>query len=260
VHLRSAPDAYDVGRGRRVEAGRAGHQRDLGAAQPRLLGERKPHPAARSVPHVAHGIDVLVGWTRRHQHAAAAQGGFARRQHAAGRLDDLRRLGQPALANPAAREIPLARLDEAHAARGQRLHVPLHRLVRQHVAVHRRRQQHRGARRQVERGQEIVGDAVGELADDVGGARRDEQQRDAVGNRYVLDVGVHPGPPLRRDHRPPCDGLEGHRADETGGRPGHHGDDVVAALLQAAAHLHRLVGADAAGDAERDQRHGPPRP
>ena len=33
----------------------------------------------------------------------------------------------------------------------------------------------------------------------------------------------------------------------------HDGDDVVAALLQAARDLDRLVGADAAGDAEGDQ-------
>ena len=58
--------------------------------------------------------------------------------------------------------------------------------------------------------QEVVGNPVGELADDVGRARRDEQQRDAVGDRDVLDVRVHARPPLRRDHRPPRDRLEGH--------------------------------------------------
>ena len=63
-----------------------------------------------------------------------------------------------------------------------------------------------------------------------------------------------PGPPLRRDHRTPRDRLEGHRPDEPRRRARHHGDDVVPALLQPAAHLDRLVGADAAGDAEGDQR------
>ena len=33
----------------------------------------------------------------------------------------------------------------------------------------------------------------------------------------------------------------------------HHGDDIVAALLQAARDLHGLVGADAAGDSEGDE-------
>ena len=35
-------------------------------------------------------------------------------------------------------------------------------------------------------------------------------------------------------------------------RARHHRYDIVAALLESAAHLDRLVGADAAGDAERD--------
>ena len=82
----------------------------------------------------------------------------------------------------------------------------------------------------------------------------------AVGNRDVLDVGVHPRLPLRRDHRTPRDRLERHRADEPRRRPRHHGDDVVPALLQPAAHLDRLVGADAAGHAEGDQGHVNPNP
>ena len=86
---------------------------------------------------------------------------------------------------------------------------------------------------------------------------RHQQQRDLIGDRDVLDVGVHARAPLRRDHRPPRDRLEGHAAPtKRAADARHHGDDVVAALLQAAAHLDRLVGADAAGDAERDERHG----
>ena len=77
-----------------------------------------------------------------------------------------------------------------------------------------------------------------------------------IGDRDVLDVGVHARAPLRRDHRTPGDRLEGHRPDEPRRRARHHRHDVVAALLQPAAHLDRLVGADAAGDAERDQGHG----
>ena len=44
-------------------------------------------------------------------------------------------------------------------------------------------------------------------------------------------------------------------ADEARRRVRHDGDDLVAALLQPARDLDRLVGADAAGDAERDQSH-----
>ena len=56
------------------------------------------------------------------------------------------------------------------------------------------------------------------------------------------------------DHRPPRDRLERHRPDEPRRRARHDRRDVVAALLQPARDLDRLVGADAAGDAEGDER------
>ena len=57
------------------------------------------------------------------------------------------------------------------------------------------------------------------------------------------------------DDAAPGDRLERHLADEAARRPRHDRGDVVAALLQPARDLDRLVGADAAGDAERDQGH-----
>ena len=131
-----------------------------------------------------------------------------------GGRDDFVRFGEPALANPAARQIALARLDEPDAARRQRVEVRPHGLVLEHLRVHRRREQHRRARRRVERRQEVVGDAVGELADDVGGRRRDQQQIDRRGERDVLDVGVRAGLELIGDDVAPGDRLERERADE----------------------------------------------
>ena len=49
------------------------------------------------------------------------------------------------------------------------------------------------------------------------------------------------------------DRFERDRADEPRRGVRHHGHDLVAALLQPARDLDGLVGADAAGDAERDQ-------
>jgi hypothetical protein len=80
-------------------------------------------------------------------------------------------------------------------------------------------------------------------------ATGDEQQANAVGDRDVLDVGIHPRAPLRRDHRTPGNRFEGHRADEPCRRPRHDGDDIVPALLEPATHLDRLVRPDSAGDA-----------
>ena len=73
--------------------------------------------------------------------------------------------------------------------------------------------------------------------------------------RDVLDVGVGAARELVGDHRPPRDRLERHLADELPRRPRHDRDDVVTALLQPARDLDGLVGADSAGDAERDE-HG----
>jgi hypothetical protein len=60
---------------------------------------------------------------------------------------------------------------------------------------------------------------------------------------------------LRRNHRTARNGFERDWANEARSRPGHHGDNVVAALLKAAAHLHRLVGTDAAGYSKGDESH-----
>ena len=80
-----------------------------------------------------------------------------------------------------------------------------------------------------------------------------EQQIDRRRERDVLDVGVGARLELVGDDAPPGDRLERDRADEPRGGGRHDGDDFVAALLQPARDLDRLVGADAAGDAERDQ-------
>ena len=128
--------------------------------------------------------------------------------------------------------------------------------MRQHVGVHGRRQQHRRGGGQVQRRQEIVGDAVRELANGVRGGGHDQQQADVRGDGDVLDVGVGARRPLAGDDAPARDGLEGHLADEPPGVARHQRDDVVPALLQTTSDLDGLVGPDAAGDAECDECHG----
>ena len=98
-----------------------------------------------------------------------------------GRLDDRVGLGQPAFADPAAGEIAVARFDEPHAAAPQQRHVGLHGGVLPHVGVHGRRDEHRRPRGQVERGQEVVRDAVGELAEELAVAG-------ATSSRSMLDA------------------------------------------------------------------------
>ena len=140
---------------------------------------------------VADRVDVFVGRPRGHDDAPAEQRARGP-EHVLRRRDDLVGLGEPSLADPAAREKAVARIDDAHAARRQRLQVALDRRMLEHVGVHRRSEQHRSPGRQVERGQEVVRDPVGELAYEVGGRRRDQQQPDVGRQRDVLDVGVAP--------------------------------------------------------------------
>src|SRR6185503_5674098 len=103
---------------------------------------------------------------------------------------------------------------------------------------------------------EVVRDTVRELADDVGGGRSNEQQIHAGRERDVLDVGVHPRCELGGDDRLARDGFEGYGTDEARGRARHDRLDAVTALLQQSGYLDRLVGADAASDAEADEGHG----
>ena len=99
---------------------RARHEHDPRAAPRRFGGDRVAHAAARPVADVADGIDVLVGGTGGHDDEPAEQRARGR-EHALGRLGDRLGLGEPALSDPAARQVARARIDEPHAARRQRL-------------------------------------------------------------------------------------------------------------------------------------------
>ncbi len=254
VHLDRAAHADHLAVRRFVQARRAGHQRDLRPAPHRLLGNREAHAAARSVADVAHRIEVLVGRSGRHQHPLSLERGRGP-QDRLGAGHDVFGLGQPPFSDPAAREVTLARIHESHAAARERLDIPADGLMVEHLAVHRGGEQHRRPRGRVERGQEIVGEPVGQFADDVRGGRGDEQQVDRGREGDVLDVGVGSRLELAGDDATARDRLERQGADEIGGGGRHDRHDVVSALLQPARDLDRLVGADAACDTKRYQ-HG----
>src|SRR5262249_10083400 len=94
----------------------------------RFGGNRKAHPATRSISDVPNWINVLVGWSRRHEHTLADEGSV-RPEHRLDCGDDLLRLGEPPFSDPAARQIPFARIDEPNSARGERIQIPPHRIV-----------------------------------------------------------------------------------------------------------------------------------
>ena len=56
-----------------------------------------------------------------------------------------------------------------------------------HVDVHRRSDHHRRFRGEIQRAEKIVGDAVREFPEDVGGGRRDQEKIDPLRHGDVLD-------------------------------------------------------------------------
>ena len=129
--------------------------------------------------------------------------------------------------------------------------------MRPHPAVHRRREQHRPRVRRIERAQEIVGHAPGELRQDVGGRRRDEQQVRVPHKRDVLDIPSGGEVELPGKHRLAGQGLECQRSDEFPGMLGHDRRHLRSRAPQAAHDLRGLVGRDPARDAEDDARRWP---
>ncbi len=244
--------------GRRLEVRRAGHEDHGGAAARRFGGQGEAHAAARPVADEAHRIDVFEGRAGRHQHRAARPASRRPPSSRLGRGDDVVGLGEPALADPAAGQIPVAGIDEPHAARRQRLEVRLHR---------------RDARACACSSPAPAAPAPSSPGTATTGSRRRGRwrtcrscwpwpARPAAGRwsdaRAMCSMSAFaPGVHWLGDHRAAGDRLEGQRADEPPGAAGHHGDDVVPVLLQPARDLDRLVGADAAGDAECDECHVP---
>ena len=75
----------------------------------------------------------------------------------------------------AAGQITLVGRNDAHAARAQRLDIFLRRGMVPHVDVHRRSDDDGRSRREIQGGQEIVGDASREFGQGVGGGRGDHE-------------------------------------------------------------------------------------
>ena len=113
-----------------------------------------------------------------------------------------------------------------------------------HAGVHRRRDEDGAAVRERRLGQHVVGQSVGEPCQRVRCERGDQQQ---VG---ALQVRVRVGGSFPARQR--VEGLGGHEAL---GACRRHRQHVMPIPNEQAQHLARLVGGDAARDAEDDARH-----
>ena len=124
-----------------------------------------------------------------------------------------------------------------------------------HVHVHRGGEHDRAGEGQVEGGEEVVGQAVGEFRDQVGSGGRDHQDFVLLGHRDVLD-GVLDGEEIGEDFAA-GEGGEGQGLDELLRRAGHHHLHGVVLLHEQAGEFRGLVGRDAATYAEENSHNEP---
>ena len=232
----------------------------LGAAAAGGLGDRPPHAAARAVADVAHRVDRLAGARRR---SPARAGRPASPAAAPGAPRPRRRSRR---ARPAAPRRPRRRrAGPSPAATTWTPRATQRREVVRpwpgagpHARVHGRGDHHRPVEGEVDRAEQPVAEARGHPGDRVGRGRRDQQQVGAAGQ---LEVVVARAAPRRRTGRPRPAGPRARRR-----WPGRRSAGPPAVMttvtpwpapLEDAHDVDRLVGGDAAGDAqERPQPSG----
>ena len=223
---------------------RGGDQRDPGSPLGGGGRQRVAHLAAGVVADEAHGVDRLPSASGRNHHCASGQVVAP-----AGRLGQCVKQalarGQTSGSGVAAGQVPRLGLHHEGAASPNPREVFLDLRLGPHGVVHGWRQHQRAARGQHGGAHDVVGAALGELGDGVGGGRRQQQQL-----RPVAQLDVRLGFGARRpevdEHRVAGDPAEGGRAYEaaSGGRHGHpHG---AARLGHGGGQVGQLVGGDAA--------------
>jgi hypothetical protein len=211
--------------------------------------DREAHLAARPVPDEPDRVDGLPRGSRGDDDPDAREVPAARESLLDG-PDDVLRLAHAADPFVAGGEGTALGADDPGAALEERRDVRLRRRVPPHPSVHRGGEHERGVGFEQRRGQEVVGDAGGELGDDVGRRRRHHHH---VGLVRELDVQDLAGLlPQVRVHAVVRQRREGGRADEPLGRPTHHHPDGGAAEPEEPGQDAGLVRGDAPGDAEQD--------
>ena len=162
------------------------------------------------------------------------------------------RFGEPPLPFGPAGQFAVPRLQNGMAAGNQAGQILLHNGICIHLVVHRRTDEDGRGRGQQDRGQQIVGDARGHLADDVGRRRGNDDQFGEFGKGDVVDLEAPGHPEQVRGDRVSGQGLEGERGDELAGMVGHDHPDLRPAPDQFPDQFGGLVGGNAAGHAQND--------
>ncbi len=233
----------------------AQHQIHPGPEVAQGPGQFHAHLPRGAVGEGAHRVQVLPGGPGGDEDAPALEagvGGPGQGLHGVGDVQDVGELARALL--PAGQEA-FHRLHDGVAEALEGGHVGLHRRVRPHGLVHGRGPEHPRRGGQEQGAQQVRGQTVGGLADDVGGGGHHRRHVRPAGQVDVLDDGV--GPPLvvvgvGAEAGLAREGGQGEGGDEPRPRVGQAAPDHVAALGEGAGQFRGPVRRDPPRDAQQD--------
>ncbi len=198
-HVLGGHNRHDGHVGNRRQPGGARNQDHLGSAIARGFGERPAHLPGGAVRDEPDRVERLLRRTGCDEHAPA----FAvldRMQRARDRRQDRVLFRKTPFAGSTGGQRARFGLQHENAALSERPHVVAHRLVGPHAAVHGRRHHHRTVRRQRQRGEQVVGEAMRQFRHAMGRRGRDHDQ---IGRFRQREVG-HDARPSHAHFRVRC--------------------------------------------------------
>ncbi len=230
-HVLGGLDGYDLDEhgGRCLHVG--GHQGDLSAPEHGGLGQGNTHLAGGMIGDEAHRVDGFPGGACGDQDLLSGQilliGHF------------LENVGQQCLGlrhfsgtDVTAGEISAGGLDHLIAEALQLLQVVLDDGIEEHLGVHGGGDDLMAGAGHDSGGQHVVGQTVGNLADDVGGGRGDEHHICPFSKGNVLDAVLEVSVEGIHQALVAGEGLEGDGIDKIGGVGGHQHLHICVELLQ----------------------------
>ena len=236
----------------RFQIYRAADERDFRAAARRGFADGVTHFAGGTIRQIAHGIEVFASGPGGNQNCLVLQI-FLRVENFAHGGEDLLLAGEPARASHPAGKIAFIGIDDFDAACAEHFDIFLRRGVVPHVDIHRGSDNDRSCRGEIERGEKIVGDALGEFRENIGCRGGDEKKVSTLSHRDVLDGALHVGvagggffEEIGDDFLPTESG-EGERSDKFPRAARHDDLHGEAVLLEKANQFGSFIGRDAAG-------------